>query len=266
MDLKNRTVVVTGGANGIGASLCRKFHQAGAAHVAVVDRDEAAAQLVASEVGGSAHTCDVANSGDLKALVEEIRTAQGSIDLFASNAGTTCVGGVEVEDDEWLRQWNVNVMAHVWAARALLPMFLKQGHGYFLQTVSAAGIMTEVGSAPYSVTKHAAIALAEWLSVNYRRKGIGVSVLCPAGVKTDFLDLEDPVHQFLNVSAVSPDEVADVALEAVLNEQFLVLPSEHEPVREFFAYKGTDYDRWLHNYSRIAQRLERAREKARKTA
>lgn len=262
MELKDRIVVVTGGANGIGAALCRAFRNAEAGHVAVLDLDISAAQRVADQVEGSAYQCDVSQPEAVVATINEIVADQGRIDLFASNAGTTCSGGVDVDDNEWMRQWNVNVMSHVWAARALLPMFLEQGHGYFLQTVSAAGVMTEIGSAPYSVTKHAAVGLAEWLSINYRRKGIGASVLCPAGVQTDFLDLEDPIHQFLHVSAVTPDDVAEVALTAVREEKFLVLPEQHEPVRDFFAYKGEDYDRWLHNFSRIAQRMERAKAKA----
>lgn len=261
MDVKNQIVAVTGGANGIGAALCRQFHTAEAAHVAVLDRDIESAKEIAREIGGSAYECDVATAGEVESVIAEVCRDHGSIGVFASNAGTTCSGGVEVDDGEWTRQWNVNVMSHVWAARALLPIFLEQGHGYFLQTVSAAGVMTEVGSAAYSATKHAAVGLAEWLSVNYRRKGIGVSILCPAGVKTQFLDLEDPVHQFLHVSAVTPEEVAQGALEAIEHEKFLVLPEPHEPVREFLAFKGQDYDRWLHNFSRVAQRMERAKAK-----
>ena len=120
----------------------------------------------------------------------------------------------------------------------MLPHFLERGRGYFLQTISAAGVMTEIGSAPYSATKHAAVGFAEWLSVNHRRKGVGVSILCPAGVKTDFLDLDDPVHQFLHVSSVTPEEVARVALAGIADEQFLILPDDHEQVREFLEYKG----------------------------
>lgn len=258
MEIQDQTVVVTGGGNGIGAALCRRFHSAGAKHVAVVDVDEAAAGKIASEVDGSAHCGDVSTPEGVGRVLEEILEQQGAIDILASNAGVTQSGGVEIPDQEWTRQWNINVMSHVWGARALLPHFLERGHGYFLQTISAAGVMTEIGSAAYSATKHAAVGFAEWLSINHRRKGIGVSILCPAGVKTDFLDLEDPVHQFLHVSAVSPDEVARVAIQGIQDEQFLILPDDHEQVREFLAFKGADYDRWLHNFSRIAQRMERA--------
>ena len=262
MDVKDQVCVVTGGGNGIGAALCRAFRREGASHVYVVDREAAAAESIAADVEGTAVVGDVLDAALFNTLVRRVKQEHGRLDLFASNAGTTAAGGVDVSDEEWDRQWGVNVMSQVRAARAVLPTFLEQGHGYFLQTVSAAGVMTEIGSAAYSVTKHAAVALAEWLSVNYRRKGINVSVLCPAGVKTDFLDLEDPVHQFLHVSAVTPDEVAESAIRAIREKQFLVLPEVHEPVRTFFAYKGEDYDRWLHNFSRIAQRMERAAAKA----
>ena len=265
MEVRDRVCVVTGGGNGIGAALCRRFAADGAARVIVNDRDAAAAEAVAAEVGGTAFPGDVTDASMFGRLVAETVAAHGRLDVFASNAGTTASGGVELGDGEWGRQWDVNVMSQVRAARAVLPHFLQRGEGYFLQTVSAAGVMTEIGSAPYSVTKHAAVALAEWLSVNFRRKGVGVSVLCPAGVKTDFLDLDDPVHQFLHVSAVSPDDVAASAIEAMRDGRFLVLPDVHEPVREFFAFKGEDYDRWLHNFSRIAQRMERAAKKAAKS-
>ena len=265
MELKDRVCVVTGGGNGIGAALCRRFAAEGAAHVVVNDRDAAAAEAVAADVSGTPHVGDVTDPAMFERLVAETVDARGRIDVFASNAGTTASGGVELGDDEWQRQWDVNVMSQVRAARSVLPHFLERGEGYFLQTISAAGVMTEIGSAAYSVTKHAAVALAEWLSVNYRRKGLGVSILCPAGVKTDFLDLDDPIHRFLHVSAVSPDEVADSAVKAMREGQFLVLPEVHEPVRTFFAFKGEDYDRWLHNFSRIAQRMERAAKKAAKS-
>ena len=262
MEIGGRVCVVTGGGNGIGRALCERFAAGGAERVVVADRDLEAASTVADRIRGTAVELDVTTPGGVEGLVERIVADHGRIDLFASNAGTTAAGGVELDDAEWSRQWDVNVLSQVRAARACLPRFLEQGHGYFLQTVSAAGVMTEIGSAPYSVTKHAAVALAEWLSVNYRRKGVGVSVLCPAGVKTDFLDLDDPVHQFLHVSAVSPEDVAESAVAAVREGKFLVLPEVHEPVRTFFAFKGEDYDRWLHNFSRIAQRMERAAAKA----
>ena len=262
MEIRDRVCVVTGGGNGIGAALCRRFAAEGAARVVVNDRDQAAAEAVAAEVGGTAFPGDVTDGGMFNRLVAETVATQGRLDVFASNAGITASGGVELDDAEWGRQWDVNVMSQVRAARVVLPHFLERGDGYFLQTVSAAGVMTEIGSAPYSVTKHAAVALAEWLSVNFRRKGVGVSVLCPAGVKTDFLDLDDPVHQFLHVSAVTPEDVAESAVAAVKEGKFLVLPEVHEPVRTFFAFKGEDYDRWLHNFSRIAQRMERAAAKA----
>lgn len=261
MEITNTNVVVTGGGNGIGAALCRSFRNEGAARIAVLDIDEAAAKFVAQKVDGYALGCDVSDPISLCEALAEARREFGHIDILASNAGVTESGGLELPDAEWSRQWNINVMSHVWGARELLPHFLERGSGYFLQTVSAAGVMTEIGSAPYSATKHAAVGFAEWLSVNHRRKGIGVSILCPAGVRTEFLHLDDPVHQFLHVSSVSTDEVADVAMRGIKEGQFLILPEDHEQVREFLEYKGANYDKWLHNFSRIAQRMERAKAK-----
>jgi NAD(P)-dependent dehydrogenase (short-subunit alcohol dehydrogenase family) len=167
----------------------------------------------------------------------------------------TAKGGFEAADADWQRNWNVNVLAHVYAARAVVPHLLERGAGYYVLTASAAGLLTEIGSAPYSVTKHAAVAFAEWLSVTYRRRGLRVSVVCPAGVDTGFLDLEDPVHKFLHLSSVSPDDVAACVVAGMRRETFLILP--HPEVAEFFAYKGQDYDRWLHNFSRVHQKLNR---------
>jgi len=224
----------------------------------VADVDEAAASAVAEEIGGISIRCDVSRESDMEQLVSTTQSVHGPIDLFCSNAGITTKGGPELADSEWQRLWEVNVMSHVYAARAVLPSMLERGEGYLLQTSSAAGLLTEIGSAPYSVTKHAVIALAEWLSIHYQKRGIKVSCLCPAGVATDFLDLEDPIHQFLHVSSVSADDVADAVVRGLAEERFLIIPDEHAQVMEFFAYKGENYDRWLKNFSRIHEKIERA--------
>jgi NAD(P)-dependent dehydrogenase (short-subunit alcohol dehydrogenase family) len=260
VELAQQIAVVTGGANGIGRALCRRFAVEGARGIVVADLDRTGAEQVAAEVGGIAVACDVSDESQVQSLVASTLREFGQIDLFVSNAGITTKGGIEVPDDDWQRLWDVNVMSHVYASRAVLPSMLERGSGYLLNTSSAAGVLTEIGSAPYSVTKHAAVSLAEWLSVQYRRRGIKVSCLCPAGVATDFLDMGDPVHQFLHMSSVTPEQVADCVIEGLRSEQFLILP--HHQVAEFFQFKAERYDDWLNNFSRVHEKMERARTKA----
>jgi NAD(P)-dependent dehydrogenase (short-subunit alcohol dehydrogenase family) len=259
MELSGKVAVVTGGAGGIGQALCRRFSHEAAAVVVVSDLDEERGLETAADVGGIFVRCDVSRESDVQQLARRVLDQFGRIDLFVSNAGITAPGGIDVPDDRWQQLWQVNLMAHVYAARAVVPSMLAHGSGWLLQVSSAAGVLTEIGSAAYTVTKHAAVALAEWLSIRYRRQGIGVSCLCPAGVATDFLNLEDPVHQFLHLSAVSPEHVADCVIEGLYEERFLILT--HEQVEEFFRYRTEDYDRWLHNFSRIQEKLERAKER-----
>lgn len=255
MDVNGCVAVVTGGARGIGRAICEALAAEGAEHIAVADIDGEGAAAVADQFSGSSFACDVANEADVQRLVSETLETHGRIDLFVANAGVTVKGGVDVPDDEWRRLWDINVMGHVYAARAVLPSMLERSQGYLVHVSSAAGLLTEIGSAPYSVTKHGVVALAEWISVHHQRQGIRVSCVCPAGVATDFLDLDDPVHQFLHVSSKTAEDVAACVVEGVRNEQFLILP--HEEVEEFFAYKGEDYDRWLKNFSRINEKLTR---------
>ena len=253
MEVKDCVAIVTGGANGIGKAICRAFAQAGARHIIVADVDEHGARALAAELHGTSIRCDVTRESDIQQAVALAEEQHGGVDIFVSNAGITIKGGVEVVDDDWNRMWNLNVMSQVYAARAVLPPMLKRGKGYLVQVASAAGLLTEIGSAPYSVTKHAVVSFAEWLSVHYQKQGIRVSCICPAGVATDFLDLSDPVHQFLHVSAVEPEHVADCLMEAMHLEQFLVLP--HPEVGEFFAFKSQDYNRWLKQFARINEKL-----------
>ncbi|MBX3443573.1 MAG: SDR family oxidoreductase [Planctomyces sp.] len=257
MELRDRVAVVTGGARGIGAALCRRFAEEGAAAIIIADLDRAAAEELAGQLGApaTARECDVRSEASIVELVRATRERHGRIDLFCSNAGITVSGTEETPDDDWQRLWDVNVMSHVYAARAVLPSMLERGEGHLLQTSSAAGLLTEIGSAAYSVTKHGAVAFAEWLSVRYRRRGIRVSCLCPAGVATEFLKEDDAIHQFLATSALTPEDVAEAVIQGLADERFLILP--HHQVAEFFAFKGEDYDRWLHNFSRIAQKLDR---------
>lgn len=260
MELGDRVVLVTGGANGIGRAICCRIAQEHPRGIVIADRDLDAARDVAAEVGGIAIACDVSCENDVKAVVEQTNQQYGRIDAVISNAGVTSKGGFETSDADWDRLWRVNVLAHVYLSRAAVPKMVEQGGGAFVVTASAAGLLTEIGSAAYSVTKHGAVAFAEWLSVHYRNQGLKVACLCPAGVATNFLDLDDPIHQFLHLSSVTPEHVADCVIEALRQETFLVLP--HPEVGEFFEFKTKDYDRWLHNFAHVNTRLNRRNDRA----
>lgn len=250
MDVRDQVVVVTGGANGIGRALCRRFAREGARTVVVSDLNEALANEVAVEIGGIAIKTDVSQESDLKELVEQVTSSHGPIDLFCSNAGIILNGGPETPDADWQRIWSVNVMSHVYAARAVLPGMQARGKGYLLQTASAAGLLTQIGSAPYSVTKHAAVGFAEWLSITYAAAGIKVSCICPQGVRTDMLDLaEGGIADHLRETALDPEEVADAVIAGLASETFLILP--HPQVAEFFRHKADDYERWLRGMRRL---------------
>jgi len=250
MQLKDKVVVVTGGGNGIGRALCRRFAAEGARAVMVADIQAAAARQVASEIGGLALETDVARESDVVRLVQETLENFGVIDLFCSNAGVGTQGGVEAPDRDWARNWEVNVMAHVYAARAVLPAMLARGQGYLLQTVSAAGMLTQLGSAPYAVSKHAALALAEWIAITHGDQGIKVSALCPQGVRTDMLRrAEFAGGAFLMETAVEPEQVAEEVVKGLAEERFLIL--SHPEVAEYFRRKAADYDRWLRGMRRL---------------
>jgi NAD(P)-dependent dehydrogenase (short-subunit alcohol dehydrogenase family) len=250
MQLVNKIIVVTGGANGIGRALCRRFAAEGARAVVVADVQAAAAARVAGEIGGMAVATDVAREDDVVRLVAQVTEKYGLIDLFCSNAGIGVPGGVEAPDADWQRIWDTNVMAHVYAARAVLPGMLARGEGYLLQTVSAAGLLTLIGSAPYSVTKHAALALAEWLAITHGDRGIKVSAVCPLGVRTDMLlKDESGAGAFLLETAIEPEQVAEAVVTGLADERFLILP--HPQVAEYFRGKGADYDRWLIGMRRL---------------
>jgi len=257
MKLNDKVVVVTGGANGIGRALCRKFASEGAKEVVVVDVDERGAEAVAKEVRGTAFCVNVESEAELQAMVDAVVVKHGRIDLFCSNAGIGIAGGCDVPNREWQRIWEINVMAHIFAARAVLPGMLARREGYLLQTVSAAGILTEIGSAPYSVTKHAALSFAEWLSITYGDRGIKVSALCPQGVKTNMLArAEERGANFLSAGALEPEQVADIVVKGLEAEHFLILP--HPEVAEYFQRKATDYDRWLRGMRRLQAKVLQA--------
>jgi NAD(P)-dependent dehydrogenase (short-subunit alcohol dehydrogenase family) len=251
--IADRVVVVTGGGNGIGRALCRRFRDEGAAAIVIADLDDAAAGAVAREVGGTAIHADVSREADVAHLVGQTLAQHGRIDLFCSNAGIAVHGGEDTANAEWQRCWDVNVMAHVYAARAVLPGMLARGEGYLLQTVSAAGLLTHIHSATYAVSKSAALAFAEWLSITYGDRGIHVSALCPQGVKTDMLKRsESDTGRFLQDGALEPERVADDVVRAIGAEQFLILP--HGEVAEYVKRKAGDRDRWLRGMRRLLTR------------
>ncbi len=243
MDVVGRNIVVTGGGNGIGRALCERFAREGAGHVTVVDLDEENAAAVAGEIGGTARGVDVGDRASIVELVRSVERAQGPIDLFVSNAGILVPGSVEAPVDAWQKIWDVNVMAHVHAAHAVLPGMLERGEGAFLNTCSAAGLLTQIGSAPYSVTKHASVAFAEWLSITYGDQGIKVFALCPQAVNTAMTAGTEAGGVAGVDGMLEPAEIAEAVIRGLAAESFLILP--HESVRTYFQRKAGDYDRWI---------------------
>ncbi|MFF4697684.1 SDR family oxidoreductase [Streptomyces chattanoogensis] len=247
--VRDKAVVVTGAGGGIGAALARRFAAEGA-RVVVNDLDEAKAQRTAEETGG------IAVPGDASAVVPAAREALGgAIDIFCANAGVGTGGGPEAPEDAWELAWDVNVMAHVRAARELVPEWLARGEGRFVSTVSAAGLLSMVGAAPYSVTKHGAYAFAEWLSLTYRHRGIDVHAICPQGVRTDMLTGSGAAGDLvLAPTAIAPEEVADALFTAMDKGRFLVLP--HPEAGDYYIGRATDPDRWLASMNHLQRKLE----------
>jgi NAD(P)-dependent dehydrogenase (short-subunit alcohol dehydrogenase family) len=249
-------VVVTGAGGGIGAALARRFAADGA-RVVVNDVDAAAAETVAAGIGGRAVPGDAGSEADVRRLVDVAWDELGGIDLFCSNAGVLSAGGPDTPDQVWLRDFGVNVLSHVYVTRALLPRWLAGGGGHLLVTVSAAGLLTLLGSAPYSVTKHAALAYAEWLRATYAHRGIKVQALCPQGVRTDMMSRGSGASAssaLLAEGAMEPAEVAEVAAKGVRSDGFLILP--HAEVAEFYRRRATDPDRWLGGMNKLQRSFE----------
>ncbi|HUZ51770.1 MAG TPA: SDR family oxidoreductase [Streptosporangiaceae bacterium] len=281
MEIRDRVAVVTGGASGIGRSLCLAFAEHGAAGVVVADVDTPGAEDVAAQIisrGGRALAvrADMTREGDVRALVGQATDAFGRIDLFCSNAGIIVAGGVEVSDEAWSRIWAVNVQSHVYVARSALPSMLARGDGYLVITASAAGLLTQLGSAPYAVTKHAAVALAEWLSITYGDQGIKVSCLCPQAVTTNLgatslrevgglawpaagdgavpsEDAGSVSRQAAVDGVLTPDQVAASVVDGLAAERFLILP--HPEVATYEFRRAQDRDRWLGGMRRLHARL-----------
>jgi len=277
MDIQQRVAVVTGGASGIGRSLCLALAEQGAAAIVVADVDAGGAAQVAATIEAGGHralavTADVASAADARALVARAQDAFGRIDLLCSNAGIIVGGGVEVPDEAWSRMWAVNVQSHVYLARAILPGMLARREGYLVYTASAAGLLTQLGSAPYAVTKHALVALAEWLYITYADQGIGVSCLCPQAVSTNLgatsrrqVGADTPTTwsdrgagpQAAVDGVLTPDQVAACVIEAIAQERFLILP--HPEVATYERRRADDRERWLRGMRRLQARLSGGR-------
>lgn len=256
MELTERHVVITGAAGGIGGALARRIAQEGARAVVVADRDLEGARSVAAELGGMAVELDAGSESSVSALIAGATEVNGPIDIFISNAGVPgAMGGPEAADEAWEEAWRVNVMAHVWAARALLPEMLDRREGYLINTASAAGLLTQVSSLVYSVTKHAAVSLAEWLSIEYRDAGVCVSCICPQGVRTPMLDLamQEPAGAAALTAGglIEPEDVAEAVVAGIREERFLILP--HDEVARHMALKGADPERWLGGMRRLVR-------------
>ena len=262
MELRGKTTIVTGAASGIGEAIAEAFLAEGATSVIVADRNERGAKDVAERLGSAATGVgiDVADEAAVQQMVADAEAANGPTDVFVSNAGYGLPGGIDLPDDEWMRMMDVHVWSHLYAARAVIPGMVERGDGYLLNTASAAGLLTQMDSGPYAVSKHAAVALAEWLSINYGDKGVKVSVLCPRAVRTNIMGdrarsiADDPsARQAGGDGVLEASEAAQSCIDAMRDERFLVLP--HPQVETYFQRKASDYDRWLKGMRRFRKRL-----------
>jgi len=248
--LKNKVVVITGAGSGIGAAMARRFSIESPAGLMLVDLNGEAAEAIAIEIGAEHFQMDVSNAEANRQLVETTEDRFGAIDLFCANAGFGVAGSEQSDPGSWERMWEVNVMSHIHAAKHLIPSWQARGEGYFLSTASAAGLLTNLGAAQYSVTKHAAVAFAEWLAVTYGDKGIKVSCLCPQFVNTPLVDAMSELESLIATAAVlEPQVVADAVVDGLAAERFLILP--HPEVEQYFQNKAGDYDRWIEGMQKL---------------
>ena len=256
MEVENKRVIITGSANGIGSSLSRAFKERNVESMILVDLDELNNTKLSNEVGGIPYKADVGSEDDIIKLVEFAKQEMGGIDIFCSNAGISGAGGLlNTSNEDWNNIWNVNVMSHIHAAKHTLPIMLEQGSGYFMNTASAAGLLTQLGAAGYSVTKSAAVSFAEWLKITYGERGIGVSCLCPQGVRTPMVeDAPEIVGSLVSIDGLlEPDVVANEVIECIEKDQFLITP--HPEVLEYMKIKASDPDRWINGMQSLATQL-----------
>jgi len=256
MEVENKRVIITGSANGIGSSLSRIFKERNVESMILVDLDELNNTKLSNELGGIPYKADVGTEDDIIKLVEFAKQEMGGIDIFCSNAGISGAGGLlNTSNEDWSNIWNVNVMSHIHAAKHTLPIMLEQGSGYFMNTASAAGLLTQLGAAGYSVTKSAAVSFAEWLKITYGERGIGVSCLCPQGVRTPMVeDAPEIVGSLVSIDGLlEPDVVANEVIECIEKEQFLITP--HPEVLEYMKIKASDPDRWINGMQSLTKQL-----------
>ena len=252
MKIKDRVCVVTGAAGGIGEAIARRYANEGARGVVVADRDAGRLEAVAKEIDGVAVTCDVAKESDIRHLIAEAERHYGPVDVFFSNAGIGRGGHEDASDKYWADSWAIHVMAHVYAARHLIPRMKARGGGYFLNTISAAGLLSQVGSAAYSTTKHAAVGFAENLAISHKAHNIRVSILCPQGVDTNMLR-SIPKGPQSGDGDLTPEAVAEAALEGIDRETFVILP--HPQVLNYMRKKTENYDRWIGGMAKIQAKM-----------
>ena len=258
MQVRGKVVVVTGGANGIGKALCERFAAEGAKLVAVADLEADNARAVAEAVGGVGFAVNVRNESQIQGMVEAIQADHGAVDLFCSNAGIIATDGepwwaTSAPNETWQAMWEIHVMAHVYAARACLPAMLARGEGYFLNTVSAAGLLNQIGDAAYSTTKHAAVGFAEALAITHGDDGIKVSMICPQAVDTRMIGQVEGGGSAGVDGVLSPAEVADVVVKGLEAERFMILP--HPQVEQYRQNKAADYDRWIGGMRKLRRRF-----------
>ena len=258
MDIRNRIIVVTGAGGGIGRALAARFTSEGAQAVVAVDIDADAARSTAEAFGCIAMPADVTREEDVISVIENTERTIGPIDLYCNNAGVATGASEQALDSEWQKSWEVNVMAHVYSARHLVPRMIQRGGGYFLNTASAAGLLNQIGGAAYGTTKHAAVGFAEWLALTYAHQGIKVSLLCPQAVRTAMTaDTREQSTRAASVNGMmEPEQLADIVVDHLRRDAFLILT--HEEVKQYMQRKTADYDRWIGGMNRLLQKLSSA--------
>ena len=254
LNLKEKIIVVTGAASGIGRALAIRFNQEGAKKIIVVDMNIEGAQETANLVNGEAMHADVSKEVDIKNVINKTESEIGPIDLFCSNASVAAGRDLQSPNEDWQKIWDVNVMSHVYAARHLVPRMVSRGGGYFLNTSSAAGLLNQIGGCAYGVTKHAAVGFAEWLAIHYKHQGIKVSLLCPQAVRTPMTAVEtDSIKAAANNGMIDPEDLAETVVQELEKESFVILP--HPIVLEYMRNKTNNYDRWIGGMNKLMRKI-----------